>query len=450
MLATGLRPLTSRFDPRVTGSLVAAAGLALLCVPVLAAGALGVELLAGAFWLWARASSDRLAQVPRWAWLRRPAAALWLATGAAAVVAHLTTTNAGAAGAARTLVTLEAVAVLWAGLELLAALPLERPYSDRPGPLLAVGPWLPLLLPAAGFAVLWIHADAWRAVPVVRESGLTLLLVTQVLASLRAFGRRRWVATLRWLALADSAVAGMLVALGTVAPAVTLGLWTAAFGGRAALLAGELHGAEPRRRPPLHRLWRVSGWLTSAALAWPLLVTLLYGRPGLGRPWMAPFAAGASLIAAWVSVRRMVEAPERRSVARRESALPLGALVATLTLLASAAFLGWAWWQGFQSPWPQPLVAAAPSLAGGLLAWWLTRGRTAEAPERKSGALARAAAHGLFGLVTVIERAAVGAIARFGRTLLVPLRDLHTGDAQEYLLFLLALSVLALVLPLLR
>jgi hypothetical protein len=444
-----LRPITSRLDARVTGSLVTVAGLGLLCVPLLAAGALGLELLAGAFWLWARASSDRLAQVPRWAWLRRPAAALWLATAASAVVTHLTTTNAAAAGAARTLVTLEAVAVLWAGLELLAALPLERPYSDRPGPLLAVGPWLPLLLPAAGFAVLWTHADAWRAVPIVRESGLTLLLVTQVLASLRAFGRRRWVATLRWLALADSAVAGMLIALGTVAPAVTLGLWTAAFGGRAALLAGELHGAEPRRRAPLHRLWRLSGWLTSAALAWPLLVTLLYGRPGLARPWMAPFAAGASLIAAWVSVRRMVEAPERRSVARRESALPLGALVATLTLLASGAFLGWAWWQGFQSPWPQPLVAAAPSLTGGLLAWWLTRGRT-EAPERKSGAVARAAAHGLFGLVTVIERWVVGLIARIGRTLLLPLRDLHTGDAQEYLLFLLALSVLALVLPLLR
>jgi hypothetical protein len=195
----------------------------------------------------------------------------------------------------------------------------------------------------------------------------------------------------------------------------------------------------------------VSGWLTSAALAWPLLVTLIYGRPGLGRPWMAPFAAGATLIAAWVSVRRMVEAPERRSVARRESALPLGALVASLTLMASITFLGWAWWQGFQSPWPQPLVAALPSLVGGTLAWWLTDTRPQGATmARTPGALARAVAHALFGFVTVIERWVVGVAARLGRSLLVPLRDLHTGDAQEYLLFLLALSVLALVLPLLR
>ena len=31
-----------------------------------------------------------------------------------------------------------------------------------------------------------------------------------------------------------------------------------------------------------------------------------------------------------------------------------------------------------------------------------------------------------------------------------PLHDLHTGDAQEYLLFLVGLGVLALVLPLLQ
>ena len=438
-------------DPRVIGTLACVAGLALTCARPLALGAAGLELIAGAFWIWARAASDRLEQVPRWRWLRRPAAAMWLATAAAAVAAHIAPGSPAAAGAVQTLVVVEAVAVLWAGLELLAALPLERPFSDRPGPLLAVGPWLPLLLPSAGFAILWTHAASWRAVPAVREAGLALLLVTQVLATLRAFGRRRWMASLRWLALADSAVAGMLVALATVSPSVTLGLWTAAFGGRAALLAGELHGAAPRRRPGLHRLWQVSGWVGSAALAWPLLVTLLYGRPGLGRPWMAPFAAFAAGLGAWVSVRRMVEAPERRSVVRRESALPLGAVAAWLTLFASAAFLGWAWWQGFQSPWPQPVVAALPAVAGGVLAWWLTEHRAGtDSPARTPGALARAGAHTLFGTVLVIERALVGGALRLGRSLLVPLRDLHTGDAQEYLLFLLALSVLALLLPLLR
>jgi hypothetical protein len=33
---------------------------------------------------------------------------------------------------------------------------------------------------------------------------------------------------------------------------------------------------------------------------------------------------------------------------------------------------------------------------------------------------------------------------------MAPSRDLHTGDAQEYLLFLIGLSVVALFLPLLR
>ena len=453
MTPAPLRPprLATLADPRALGTLACVAGLALLGAQPLVTGALGLELLAGAFWIWARASSDRAEQVPRWSWLRRPAAAMWLATAAAAVAGRLVPDGVVTGGAVRTLSALEAAAVLWAGLELLAALPLDRPFSDRPGPLLAVGPWLPLLLPLAGFAILWRHAASWRAVPAVREAALVLLLVTQLLAALRAFGRRRWVASLRWLALADGAVAGMLVALDTVSPSVTLGLWTAAFGGRAALLAGELHGAAPRRDPALHRLWRVSGWLVSSALAWPLLVTLLYGRPGLGRPWMAPFAAAAVALAAWVSVRRMVEAPERRSVVRRESALPLSAVTAWVTLLAAAAFLVSAWWQGFQSPWPQPLVAAAPSLAGGVLAWWLTRHHAGDVdPARAPGALARSAAHAVFGTVLAIERAVVGGAARVGRSLLVPLRDLHTGDAQEYLLFLLALSVLAIVLPLLR
>jgi hypothetical protein len=37
-----------------------------------------------------------------------------------------------------------------------------------------------------------------------------------------------------------------------------------------------------------------------------------------------------------------------------------------------------------------------------------------------------------------------------GSTLAAPLRDLHTGDAQEYLLFLVGVAVLALLLPVLR
>jgi hypothetical protein len=44
----------------------------------------------------------------------------------------------------------------------------------------------------------------------------------------------------------------------------------------------------------------------------------------------------------------------------------------------------------------------------------------------------------------------VGFVSWVGEMAIAPSRDLHTGDAQEYLLFLVGLSVLALVLPLLR
>ena len=49
-----------------------------------------------------------------------------------------------------------------------------------------------------------------------------------------------------------------------------------------------------------------------------------------------------------------------------------------------------------------------------------------------------------------IERRLIALLARVARLLLAPSRDLHTGDAQEYLLFLIGLSVVALFLPLLR
>jgi hypothetical protein len=48
------------------------------------------------------------------------------------------------------------------------------------------------------------------------------------------------------------------------------------------------------------------------------------------------------------------------------------------------------------------------------------------------------------------ERGAVDLIARIGQGATSPLRDLHTGDAQEYLLFLVGVAVLALLLPLLQ
>jgi hypothetical protein len=53
-------------------------------------------------------------------------------------------------------------------------------------------------------------------------------------------------------------------------------------------------------------------------------------------------------------------------------------------------------------------------------------------------------------LIVDLERRALMVPGRLGRALLGASRDLHTGDAQEYLLFLVGLSVLAVLLPLLR
>jgi len=69
---------------------------------------------------------------------------------------------------------------------------------------------------------------------------------------------------------------------------------------------------------------------------------------------------------------------------------------------------------------------------------------------RGFGALARGLARGTFRNVTALERWIVDALGRLATSVISPLRDLHTGDAQEYLLFLVGLSVLALVLPFLR
>jgi hypothetical protein len=441
-----------RPDARLLGALLCLAGLLLLGVRSLLAGALGLELLAAAFWCWARSASDRDEQLPRWAWLRRPATALWLATAIHALLAGEDAGFVPALASTRALLSwVRAGAVVWAGLELLAALPLARPYSDRPGPLLAFGPWLPVLLPSAGFLVLWRHAEHWAAVDGVRRIALLLLAVTLALAALRAFSRQRWVAALRWLTVAECALAGMLVAMRSVHAEISLMLWLGAAGGRAALLAGELRGAAPRRRPVIYSLWRLSGWVALASLSWPLLIALGFGGDDPIHPVLAIVVALAVLLLAWITVRRLIEAPERRAVVRRESALPLTQFAALVTIAIGPVALVMAWWSGFEARWPGAGLALLPALVGGAVAWALERlpAREAEWPSAYGGA-ARGAAHAAFQTVVAVERGAMAVLGGAGRALLSPSRDLHTGDAHEYLLFLVGLSVLGLVLPLLR
>lgn len=465
----------ARPQPRVVGAVLCAAGLVLLWLPSLLVAALGAELLAAAFWVWARATESPREQVARWSWLRRPAQALWLAAAIEILMPELRGFPGGRGSAVELLRWLQAGAVAWAGLELLAALPLARPYSDLPGPLLAIRPWLPAILPAAGFVLLWRHPGEWLSVTRVRDLTSLLLLLTAVLAALRAFGRLQWLVGLRWLLVSDSALAALLVARGVLRPELVMLLWLAACGGRTFMLASELRSAAPRRGPFIRLLWRSAGWASSTALSWPLLVALAAEGPPAA--WLAAVAVVPVSITAWVIVSRLEEAPERRLLVRPGPPVTLGHVAAAITLLTGPSALATAWWLGFRPPWPLAAAAALPSLITGAAAWVVLRWRRqqagitagspgvvvdpAQSPERvaagaRLATLARvserlrAGARGLFRLITGFERRLVGWTVGLGRMLVSPLHDLHTGDAQEYLLFLIGLSVLALVMPLLQ
>jgi len=465
----------ARANPRVVGSVLCAAGLVLVWLPSLIVTALGAELLAAAFWVWARATESPKEQVARWGWLRRPAQALWLAAGIELLLPELLGFGSGRGSAVELLRWLQAGAVAWAGLELLAALPLARPYSDLPGPLLAIRPWLPAILPAAGFVLLWRHQGEWLAVTRIRDLTSLLLLLTAMLATLRAFGRRQWLVSLRWLLVSDSALAALLVARGALRPEFSMLLWLAACGGRTFMLASELRSAAPRRGPFISLLWRSAGWASSTALAWAVLVAL--AREGVPATWLALAAVPAVVLAAWVIVSRLEEAPERRTMVRPGPPVTLGHVAAVVTVLTGPSTLITAWWFGFRAPWPLAVAALLPSVLTGLAASVVLRWRRqhagitaqapgvvvdpAQSPERMAAGARlaalesvsehlRAGARSLFRVITGFERRAVGWVLRFGRTLVSPMHDLHTGDAQEYLLFLIGLSLLALVMPLLQ
>ncbi len=432
-------------DVRVLGALLCAGGFALAWAPRLWQSALGLECVATAFWVWARHSERPGEQLPRWAWLRRPASALWLAA-ACSIALELGGSRSSALSSVSnpfgTLRWLQSVGLLWAALELLAALPLVRSFADLPGPLDLARPWIPSALPAAGFAVLWRHADAWTSSPVMREIAIALLVVTAWLGSLRAFSRRPWEPTLRWLIVTDCAIAALLVALRLVHPLASLLLWLAAWGGKAFLLASELSGRGSRRGPLLSRTWRISSLVTSTALAWPALLTFALA-PGGGARWTHFVATAVPVaIAASVTTRRLVEVPERRQVMRPQSAVSLTHVTAIVLLALAPLALGIAWWGGFEASLQAVAIGVVPTTLGVLL------GRPG--PEMPGLRRARETARGLYRFFVDREQWLVALLWRTLRGLSAPLRDLHAGDAQEYLLFLIGVAVFALLLPVLQ
>ncbi len=472
-----MNALAERIPRPLPGLAAAAAAFALLAWPGLLHAAVALELVAAAFWWWSRLGDDRREQLARWRWLRRPAMALWLATalsfalpaGPAIPDAPPDATPAGVTSATNApeltappapserdplapLRALEALAVLWAALELLGALPASRPYPDLTGPLPAAGAWLPAVLPAAGFLVLWQLAPVWMSAPWLREVAEVALLLAALLAILRAYTRRSWTASLRWLAVFDSALAGLLVAFDLVPREVAFLLWFAAAGGRLMGLAAEVRGAAARRGLLLATLWRAAGWTAGASLAWPLVLGTTFANARF-HPFSLVVLGAPVFLAARLSLRRLVEAPERRSPSRRDPARAFSTIAALASLLLGPAALALAWWAGHEATFPGAIVALLPSLLGAWPAPPPRGGEPGHAVLRASiraGASARDFALSVFRSVTSVERRFGALLGGLLRALGAPLRDLHTGDAQEYLLLLVGVGVLALLMPLLR
>jgi hypothetical protein len=113
-----------------------------------------------------------------------------------------------------------------------------------------------------------------------------------------------------------------------------------------------------------------------------------------------------------------------------------------LTLVIGPTGLWIAWSLGFTPAGVPALLAAAPPILGAGLGLLRRPAFILDAVRR----VARFTSRG----VLTRERGAMSLLARLGQGASSPLRDLHTGDAQEYLLFLVGVAVLALLLPLLQ
>src|SRR5262249_57778635 len=100
--------------------------------------------------------------------------------------------------------------------------------------------------------------------------------------------------------------------------------------------------------------------------AWPLLADAAFSEHRF-HPVEFFVLAAPVLLASALWLNRVVEAPERRSMARREDRVPrVSRIGAVATLLAGPASLAWARAQGWSVNPTAGFFAAIPAL----LAWW--------------------------------------------------------------------------------
>jgi hypothetical protein len=435
------RRLVPRWGLPLLAGVLCVAGLALLLIPRLVAAALGVELIAAAFWLGARAARDPVAPLRRWEWLRRPASALWV--GVALQGLERIAVRDGIAPESFTLLVVQVLgrlAVCWSGLDLLGALPGVRAFSDRSGPLAGGHFRMPALLPAAG-ALLFLRQTTIWTLPVLAFSVIeAVLVVAALVAALRALVCISWRRSLRWLIATECALAGLHAAVAPLSRLASLALWVGACGGLALWLVAEHRGAALRRSPDLIALWRIAAWVSTTAFGWPLVFGAL-GAAHRQVP-LAVAVGGVTALVAWIVVRRPQPAPERRGMTRAAPPLSFHRVAALLTLLVGPVTLVASWAPGGPGRMLDPWLALLPFLIGG----GLTRIRRVEWPRLA----VKRTAQTLFHLVTRTEHVLVARGGQLGRALATPLRDLHSGDAQEYLLFLIGMCVLMLLIPVLQ
>jgi len=209
--------------------------------------------------------------------------------------------------------------------------------------------------------------------------------------------------------------------------------------------------AAARRGPRLAALWRAAAWTAGATLAWPLLLgTVFDGQRFHALP--LALLGGPVFLASRLSLRRLVEAPERRAFVRRDPARLASTFAALVLMALGPVALALAWWAGLEASLPGALVALLHALLG---AWPVGAPREYAVPAVlrapiRAGATARDFALAVFRSVVRVEQRLAAVPAAILRGLGAPLGGLHTGDAQEYLLVLVGIGVLALLLPLLR